>query len=85
MHWELFSPITWKRGSLKSLISRAYIRSNQSLQEREVEHLKNAFHEKNGYPLWMINQVIKTVKGTRHILPDNVKTRITYTGTKLGF
>ena len=33
----------------------------------------------------MINQVIKIVKGTTHILPDNVKTRITYTGKKLGF
>ena len=36
--------------------------SNQSLLEKELDHLKNAFHKKNGYPLWMINQVIETVK-----------------------
>ena len=38
--------------------------SNQSLLEKELDHLKNAFHKKNGYPLWMINQVIQTVKET---------------------
>ena len=32
----------------------------------------------------MINQVMKTVKDIRRILPNNVKTRITYAGRKLG-
>ena len=36
--------------------------SNQKLLEKELEHLKNIFHKKNGYPLWMINQVMETVK-----------------------
>ena len=38
--------------------------SNQSLLEKELKHLKNTFHKKNGYPLWMINQVMETVKET---------------------
>ena len=84
MHWELFSPITWKRGTPKSLIRRAYICSIQSLLEKELEHLKNTFLEKYIYPLFMINQVMKTVKDIRRILPNNVKTRITYAGRKLG-
>ena len=129
LHWESFSPISWKRGSLKSLINRAYkICSNQSLLEKELKHLKNAFHETNGYPLWIINQVMETVKETtntenistnqldileanndklhplilpytgskgnnivksmnnniQRILPSNMKTRIRYTGRKLG-
>ena len=89
--------------------------------------LKNTFHKENGYPLWMINQVMEIVKETintetiwtsqfifeanndklhslilpyagpkgkiiiksmnnniQQILPNNVKTRITYTGRKLG-
>ena len=47
LNWESFSPISWKRGTLKSLISRAYMLcSNQSLLEKELEHLKNAFHKK---------------------------------------
>ena len=34
-HWKLFSPIIWKRGTSKSLISRAYmIAFNQSLLEK---------------------------------------------------
>ena len=65
LRWESFSPISWKRGTLKSLISRAYmICPNQSLLEKELEHLKNVFHKKNGCPLWMINQVMETVKET---------------------
>ena len=61
LHWDSFSPISWKRGTLKSLISSAYlICSNQSLLEKELKHLKNTFHEKNGYPRWMINQVVET-------------------------
>ena len=102
--------------------------SNQSLLEKELKHLKIVFHKKNVYPLWMINQVLETVKETtntknistnqlaileanndklhplilpyagpkgnniiksmnnniQRILPNNVKTRITYTGRKLG-
>ena len=47
LHWETFSPITWKQGTLKFLINRVYmIRSNQSLLEKELKHLKNAFHKK---------------------------------------
>ena len=93
-----------------------------------MKHLKNTFHKKNDYPLWMINQVMERVKETintetistnqlgtleanndklhslilpyagpkgksiiksmnnnmQQILPNNVKTRITYTGRKLG-
>ena len=102
--------------------------SNQSLLEKELEHLKNAFHKKSCYHLWMINQVMETVKETintehfstnqlnileadndklyslilqyagpkgnniiksmnnnmQRILPNNVKTRITYTSRNLG-
>ena len=67
LHWDSFSPISWKRGTLKSLISRAYmICSNQSFLEKELKHLKNSFHKKNGYPMWMINQVMETVKETNN-------------------
>ena len=65
LHWDLFSPISWKRGKLKSLISRGYaICSNQGLPEKELKHLENTFHKKNGYPLWMIYQVLETIKET---------------------
>ena len=38
--------------------------SNQRLLEKELKHLKNTFHKKNDYPLWMINNVMETVKET---------------------
>ena len=65
LHWKSFFPISWKRGTLKSLISRAcMICSNQSLLETKLEHLKNMFRKKNGNRLRMINQVMETVKET---------------------
>ena len=41
--------------------------SNQSLLEKELKHLKNTFHKKNGYTLCMVNQVMETVKETINI------------------
>ena len=38
--------------------------SNQSLLEKELKYLKNTFHKKNDYPLWMINQAMETLKET---------------------
>ena len=129
LHWNSFTPISWKRGTLKSLISRAYmVCSNETLLEKELKHLKHVFHKINGYPWWVIDQVstsfqeninksksseyypdtleqpvekmhslilpyagpksntiIKTMNNSlKRILPDNVKTRVTYTGQKLG-
>ena len=46
--------------------------SNPSLLEKELKHLKSTFHKKNGYPLWMINQVMETVKETTKI--ENIST-----------
>ena len=127
--WNSFTPISWKRGTSKSLISRAYmVCSNETLLEKELKHLKHVFHKINGYPWWVIDQVstssqeninkskssehypdtleqpvekmyslilpyagpkgntiIKTMNNSlKRILPDNVKTRVTYTGQKLG-
>ena len=51
LYWDSFSPISWKRGTLKLLVSRAYmICSNQSLLKKELKHLKNTFHKKKWLP-----------------------------------
>ena len=51
LHWNLFTPVSWKRGTLKSLISRGYmVCSNETLLEKEFKHLKHVFHKINGYP-----------------------------------
>ena len=45
--------------------------SNQTFLEKKLEHLKNAFHKKNGYPLWIINQVMERVKGKYRNISTN--------------
>ena len=56
--WNSFTPISWKRGTSKSLISRAYMVCwNETLLEKELKHLKHAFHKINGYPWLVIDQV----------------------------
>ena len=60
IQWNSFTPISWKRGTLKSLISRAYmVCSNETLLEKELKHLKHVFHKINGYPWLVIDQVSK--------------------------
>ena len=57
LQWDSFTPISWKRGTLKSLISRAYfVCSSETLLEKELKHLKHVFHKINGYLWWVIDQ-----------------------------
>ena len=50
-NWNAFAPATWKRGSLKILVERAYvICSIDQLLERELKYLDKIFHEKKGFP-----------------------------------
>ena len=61
-NWKSFAPTAQKRGTLKTLVDRAYlICSNITLRKKEIDHLKKVFHEKNDYPKWVINQVLNEV------------------------
>ena len=63
LHWQSFSPTTWKRGTLQTLVSRAFrVCSNDKHLENEIKHLKKVFREINGYPNWVIEQTIENVK-----------------------
>ena len=66
LNWNSFAPTSWKRGTLKTLIDRAYlVCSSPELWKKEIQHLKQVFHEKNDYPKWIINQVVGKVEA-RH-------------------
>ena len=57
LHSNSFTPMSWKRRALKSLISRAYIVwLNKTLLEKQLKHLKHVFHKINGYHWWVIDQ-----------------------------
>ena len=57
MNWNAFTPISSKRGALKTLIERAYlICSTDELQNRELKHIEKVFYENNCYPKYVIKQ-----------------------------
>ena len=63
LHWNSFAPISYKRGTLKSLISRGYmVCSNEIPLEKELQHLEHVFHKINGYIWWVIDQVNTSVQ-----------------------
>ena len=63
LHWQLFSPTTWKQRTLQTLVSRAFkVCSNDQHLQNEIKHLKKVFRDINGYPNWIIEQTIEKVK-----------------------
>ena len=63
LHWESFAPEAWKHGTSKTFLVRAHtICSNKELLEKEVKHLKHVFITVNGFPLWVVSQVINRVE-----------------------
>ena len=63
LDWDSFSPNSWKVGTLKTLLLRAFVVcSNEQSLNRGIEHLRNVFHHTNGYPKAVIQNVISNVK-----------------------
>ena len=62
LHWDSFSPNSWKVGTLESLLLRAFVVCcNEQLLNRETEHHQNVFHHTNGYPKAVIQNVISKI------------------------
>ena len=69
LHWHAFTLISWKRGTRRTLINRAYIiYSNNIYLQQELKHLERVFNTQNGYPLWIIKQIVKEVKENKRSL-----------------
>ena len=50
-NWKSFAPTNWNRDTLKTLADCAYlICSSIEFRNKESNHLKKVFHEKNDYP-----------------------------------
>ena len=63
LYWAAFTPEAWKRGTLKTLLFRDHtICSNNELLDKEVKHLKHDFITINGFPPWVVSQVISRVE-----------------------
>ena len=63
IYTESFTPDSWNRGALKTLLFTAHaISLNKKLSENEVKHLKHAFITINGFPPCIVSQVINRVE-----------------------
>ena len=58
LNWKSFSPSSWKRGTLKIMIRRAYlIGSTCDYLQDELGHIAHVFQKFDNYPKWVINQL----------------------------
>ena len=63
LHWQAFAPISWKHGTLRILVNRAYIIcSDNNYLQQELKHLECIFDNYNGYSLWVIKQIMTEIK-----------------------
>ena len=63
LSWKGFAPKTWKIGTLKGLIRRAFtVCSTSEYRENEVAFLKKIFTKTNGFPSKVVSKVIKEVR-----------------------
>ena len=59
-NWKSFTPINWRWGTLKTLVTRAFdVCSSDYYLDCELQHLKKVFYKQNDYPLWVISKVFK--------------------------
>ena len=63
INWKAFAPKTWKVGTLKGLVRRAYILcSSDVARNKEIAFLKKVFRGVNGYPSRIVNSTIREVQ-----------------------
>ena len=55
LYWHAIAPISWKRGTLRTLDNRAsIICSGSNDLQKELQYLERIFYTQNGYTLWII-------------------------------
>ena len=63
LNWNASAPVSWKRGTLRTLVDRAYLTcSTETYLKEELTYLEKIFIEKNNYPKYVINYVFTQVK-----------------------
>ena len=64
LHWNAFTPPSWKGGTLRTLINRAHLvcSNKEILLLKELTYLKSVFLKKNAYPLSTIKHLMKEIE-----------------------
>ena len=61
------SPSSWKRGTLKTIIRRAYsICSTPDYLQKELDHIAYVFEKFHNCPKWVVKQLWEEVKYNHH-------------------
>ena len=63
LNWNTHAPTTWKRGTLRTILSRAYtICSSETYLNEEIKYIESTFEKVNNYPKYVITQLKREVK-----------------------
>ena len=74
LNWNSHVPTTWKRGTLRTILSRAYtICSSERYLHEEMKYIESTFEKINNYRKYVINQLKREVK-LKHTENMNIKT-----------
>ena len=67
LHWNSFARRTWKRGTLRTILIRAFkICSSEELLQNELKQIEEEFININDYPKWVFDQVNEECKAPRN-------------------
>ena len=65
--------MTWKKGTLRTLIRRTYtVCSNDNLLQEELHHIETRFTKFNGYPKWLLKQKLDSFKNNNKNHSSNI-------------
>ena len=63
INWKAFAPRSWKLGTLKGIIRRAFlICSEEDGLKKEINHIKEVFIDINGYPKKVVHGAINEME-----------------------
>ena len=64
LNWNSFSPKSWKRGTLRTILKRAYV----ICLTIDLHHISFVFQNYNNFPKWVIDQVLHQEKENHRVI-----------------
>ena len=69
LNWNSFSPKSWKRRTLRTVIKRAYVIClTTGLLQKELDHISFVFRKYDNFPKWVIDQLLHQEKENHHVI-----------------
>ena len=78
INWNVFAPETWKMGTLKMLIRRAFkVCTKDYFLEMKLYHLETTFVETNNFPHNVVKRIFKQVPTKMNDVPNSATNNAT--------